>query len=178
MAKHRAKDTSKSAVSNGTRIWPTDAPVDGRGQTARRQRDLLEALAAQLGRAFDELDVLSQQRCRRIAALLVLLEADEARLAAGRPLDVGGYLALIDRANAQLQALDLARRTPRRLDDEADERARQRADADAFHAEMLAALESDDGGEPEPRRRLRRDITDPHDDGTEWRRPARSEADD
>lgn len=178
MAKHRAKDTSKSAVSNGTRIWPTDAPVDGRAATARRMRDLLDALAAQRGGTFNRLDVMTQSTLRRCAALMTLLEADEAKLAADQPVDAASYLMALDRLNNQLAALGIPRRAARHLDDEADERTQMKADADDFQRGLLAALEEDGSGEPEPRHRLRDRIVDESDDGVVYVRPARSEADD
>lgn len=165
MAKHRAKDTSKSAVSNGTRLWPTDAQTDGRGVGARRMRDVMTALAYRLNRSFEELDAVRSGHVRRAAALTLALENDEARLASGAAIDMGVYLGVLDRLNGVLERLGLTGRVAMTPE--------QQQDADLN--EMIGML--DDAEPGPPRRRLRDRIVDPDDDGVVYVRPARSEAD-
>src|ERR1700694_4233123 len=66
----------RSAVSNGTRLFCVDG-LDGRSQTARRFRDLVEAIGNDLG-GVDHLSEGQKQRIRRAATLSIMAEAMEA----------------------------------------------------------------------------------------------------
>src|ERR1700675_4342636 len=94
----------RSAVSNGTRLFCVDG-VDGRSQTARRFRDLVEAIGNDLG-GVDHLSEGQKQLIRR-AATLSKMEAD-----AVRNLAFAGeaYGVLCDRLGRCLQRLGLERK--------------------------------------------------------------------
>jgi hypothetical protein len=84
------KPTARSRVTNGSDLLPN---VDGRSLIARRYRDLVAALCADQG----GLGVMAEARLqlvRRFAALAVLAESAEARLARGEPFDLSEYTNL------------------------------------------------------------------------------------
>jgi len=66
----------RSAVSNGTRLFCVDG-LDGRSQTARRFRDLVETIGNDLG-GVDHLSEGQKQLIRRAATLSIMAEAMEA----------------------------------------------------------------------------------------------------
>jgi hypothetical protein len=75
------------------------AGVDGRTSAARRYRDLVD------GYLLDAGDVSSsaQSLARRAASLGIWIEAEEAKLVTGQPVDIG---ALTTAANAQRRLLE------------------------------------------------------------------------
>ena len=73
----------RSAVSNGTRLFCVDG-LDGRSQTARRFRDLVETIGNDLG-GVDHLSEGQKQLIRRAATLSIMAEAMEADAVATWP---------------------------------------------------------------------------------------------
>jgi hypothetical protein len=103
---------SRSAVSNGGRLH-VEPPRDG--PWARRHRDLHDALILE----YDATTETARSHVRRAAALSILLEQLEAKVASGEPIDAD---AMVRSSNALRRVLsDLA--NDKRL------RARQRSAA-------------------------------------------------
>lgn len=90
----RKPAASRSRVTNGSDVLPG---VDLRSATARRYRDLFEALCVDQGGA-DRLSEARLQLIRRFCAASVLAEAMEARLAAGERVDVTEFCTLASTA--------------------------------------------------------------------------------
>ena len=83
--------------------------ADGRSAAARRFKDILQQILADLGGA----DILSEgqrQLCRRAATLSIQAESMEANAIAGKPFDTDLYGQLTDRLGRCLQRLGLERR--------------------------------------------------------------------
>jgi hypothetical protein len=78
-------------VTNGAVILAGLA--DGRSQVARRYTDLVAAVCSDQGGA-DRMSEAKLQLARRFAALAVVLEGLETRLANGEPIDVTEYTSL------------------------------------------------------------------------------------
>jgi hypothetical protein len=97
----------RSSVSNGSRLFAI-AGLDGRTQTARRFRDLVEAVTADLGGA-DILSEAQRQLIRRASALSIMAEAVEADLVRDLGLDINNYGMICDRLRRILESLGLAR---------------------------------------------------------------------
>jgi len=84
------RPNSRAAVTNGAKLLPGSA--DGRSRFARRYRDLVEEMSADLG-GSDRLSTLQAQLVRRAAALAARCEIQEAELAAGRTIDAADFVA-------------------------------------------------------------------------------------
>jgi hypothetical protein len=95
-------------VSNGRRLFAI-AGLDGRTQTARRFRDLVEVMTLDLGGA-DLLSEGQKQLIRRASALSIMAEAVEADLARDMGFDADQYGQLCDRLGRCLQRLSLERK--------------------------------------------------------------------
>jgi hypothetical protein len=93
----------RSAVSNGTRLFCVDG-LDGRSQTARRFRDLVETIGNDLG-GVDHLSEGQKQLIRRAATLSIMAEAMEADAVRNLAFDGGAYGVLCDRLGRCLQRL-------------------------------------------------------------------------
>jgi hypothetical protein len=65
----------RSAVSNGTRLFCVDG-LDGRSQTARRFRDLVETIGSDLG-GHERLSEGQKQLARRAATLSIMAESTD-----------------------------------------------------------------------------------------------------
>ena len=98
----------RSAVSNGTRLFCVDG-LDGRSQTARRFRDLVETFGNDLG-GQDLLSEGQRQLIRRAATLSIMAEAMEADVCRNMAFDIESYGILTDRLGRCLQRLGLERR--------------------------------------------------------------------
>src|ERR1700732_3059258 len=85
----------RSAVSNGTRLFCVDG-LDGRSQTARRFRDLVETIGNDLG-GVDHLSEGQKQLIRRAATLSIMAEAMEADAVRNLAFDGEAYGVLCDR---------------------------------------------------------------------------------
>ena len=97
----------RSAVSNGTRLFCVDG-LDGRSQTARRFRDLVETIGNDLG-GVDHLSEGQKQLIRRAATLSIMAEAIEADAVRNLAFDSEAYVVLCDRLGRCLQRLGLER---------------------------------------------------------------------
>jgi hypothetical protein len=78
------KATARSHVTNGS----LGDQVDGRSRSARRFRDILDALICE----YDATAESELALCRRYAGLAVWCEAEEAKLARGESADVAGLV--------------------------------------------------------------------------------------
>jgi hypothetical protein len=97
----------RSAVSNGTRLFCVDG-LDGRSQTARRFRDLVEGMGNDLG-GSDRLSEGQRQLIRRAATLSIMSESVEADFIRNLAFDGEAYGVLCDRLGRCLQRLGLER---------------------------------------------------------------------
>jgi hypothetical protein len=82
---------ARSRVSNGKDLF-LDRSVDGRSKAARRYRDIVAAVVADLGNGA--ISEVRTQLVRRFAGASVLAEEMEARMALGEPIDVGEHSQL------------------------------------------------------------------------------------
>ena len=103
-----SRHTHRSAVSNGTKLFCVDG-LDGRSQTARRFRDLVEAIGNDLG-GVDHLSEGQKQLIRRAATLSIMAEAMEADAVRNLAFDGEAYGVLCDRLGRCLQRLGLERK--------------------------------------------------------------------
>jgi hypothetical protein len=81
------KPTARSRVTNGHALLPG---IDGRSAVARRYADIIAALVADAG-GESEISEARRQLIRRFAALAVLAENLEARLAMGEAIDLAEH---------------------------------------------------------------------------------------
>jgi hypothetical protein len=81
---------NRSRVTNGADLLPN---IDGRTATARRYRDLANALVVDAG-GLDRCSEARLSLIRRFAAASVLAELLEAKLANGGPVDIAEHAAL------------------------------------------------------------------------------------
>ena len=100
----------RSAVSNGTRLFAVEG-LDGRTQTARRFRDLVETIGDDLG-GTDHISEGQKQLTRRAAMLSIMAEAMEADAVRNLPFDGEAYGILCDRLGRCLQRLGIERKAP------------------------------------------------------------------
>jgi hypothetical protein len=98
----------RSSVSNGSRLFAV-AGLDGRSQTARRFRDLVEIWTSDLG-GPDLLSEGQRQLIRRAASLSIMAEAIEADLARDLAFDVNNYGIVVDRLRRIVETLGLERK--------------------------------------------------------------------
>jgi hypothetical protein len=84
------KPFSRTRVTNGKDVLPG---VDGRTLLARRYQDLVANLTADAG-GDAGMSEARRQLIRRFAALAVLAESTEARLALGEPIDLSEYCSI------------------------------------------------------------------------------------
>ena len=82
--------------------------LDGRSQTARRFRDLVETIGNDLG-GVDHLSEGQKQLARRAATLSIMAEAMEADAVRNLAFDGEAYGVLCDRLGRCLQRLGLER---------------------------------------------------------------------
>jgi hypothetical protein len=80
----------RSRLTNGSKVLA----VDGRLAVARRYYDLVAAITSDQGGA-DELSETRLQLIRRFCGCSVLAETMEAQVAAGKPINIAEYAALI-----------------------------------------------------------------------------------
>jgi hypothetical protein len=100
----------RSSVSNGSRLFAV-AGLDGRTQSARRFRDIIDAVTSDLGGA-DLLSEGQRQLIRRAAALSIMCESVEADLVRDLPFDIANYLAGTNTFRRVIETLGL-RRVPK-----------------------------------------------------------------
>ncbi len=97
--------TVRSKLANGSKLLPM---TDGRSATARRFRDLVEAITADLG-GRDRLSEGQRQLIRRASMLSAEAERLEAMAVRGEPFDSESYGMLTDRLGRALQRIGLRR---------------------------------------------------------------------
>ena len=108
------KPEARSRVSNGSSLFLLDhegRAIDGRTIIARRFRDILDAITADLG-GRDQISEGEHQLARRAAALSVQAEIQEAWLAGQRfdKVDVEEFVKLVNALNRTLITIGLKRR--------------------------------------------------------------------
>jgi hypothetical protein len=96
-----------SAVSNGSRLFVAD-DLDARSAEARRFRDILSAVASDIGGA-GELSEVQRQLARRFASLALSLELQEAALVSGEAVDLDLFGRLSGQLNRLANTLGLRR---------------------------------------------------------------------
>ena len=99
--------TNRSAVSNGSKSF---VDGDGRGQWARRHRDLVELHVADLGPP-ETLSEAQMSLCRRAATLEAQLEAAEGALSKGDPVNLDEYARVTGHLRRVLETLGIKRAT-------------------------------------------------------------------
>jgi hypothetical protein len=104
----RPSTTNRSRITNGSAILEG---IDGRSAPARRFRDVLAAIVADLGGA-ERLSEGQRQLARRCSMLSVECEKIESEGVQGKPIDLDAYGALTDRLGRAFQRLGL-KRVPR-----------------------------------------------------------------
>lgn len=110
--------TNRSRVTNGATLFVAGSQVDGRSAIARRFRDHIADLSAQLG---GDTTPAQDMLIRRAATLAVLAELDEAKIAAGEPVAETAYIVGVNALSGVLNRLGLQRRPknvtpPKKLD--------------------------------------------------------------
>jgi hypothetical protein len=85
------------------------ADLDGRTAAARRARDLVAGIEADLG-GGDRLSVAERQLVQRAAVLGAIIESQEVAWLAGRQVDVAEHLAAINAQRRVLATIGLQRR--------------------------------------------------------------------
>jgi hypothetical protein len=104
----RSKLAHRSSVTNGSRLFAV-AGLDGRTQTARRFRDLIEIWTNDLG-GPELLSEGQRQLIRRAASLSIMAESIEADLARDMAFDVTVYGTVCDRLRRICESLGLERK--------------------------------------------------------------------
>lgn len=99
--------TSRSAISNGSQLFISDA-IDGRSKEARRFRDVLSQIMDDLG-GIDHLSEGQKQLARRAALMSLECEKLEAKAVAGKEIDLEAFGKLTDRIGRVFQRLGLKR---------------------------------------------------------------------
>lgn len=105
-----AKRTSvefSSRVGNGTSLF-IDGSLDQRSLPARRYREITYSIGSDLG-GFDNLSEFQKQLTRRSAALSVLCELDECKLAKGEVIDASRFGVMVNVLNRLAGTLGVRR---------------------------------------------------------------------
>jgi hypothetical protein len=89
------KARTRSRISNGSAMLPN---VDGRGPIYRRYKDIANAILSDQGGA-DQCSETRLQLVRRFAAISVLAEQAEAKLARGETIDISEHALLCRRTH-------------------------------------------------------------------------------
>ena len=100
------KAQARSRLSNGRDVLPD---VDGRSVVARRYRDIISAVACDLGGA-EHLSETRLQLIRRFSAASVLAEQMEASLARGEQINIREYSLLVSTIVRVAQRIGIERR--------------------------------------------------------------------
>ena len=103
----RGPRAHRSSVSNGSRLFAI-AGIDGRTQTSRRFRDLVEVMTVDLG-GPDLMSEAKRQLIRRAATLSIMAEAIEADVVRDLGFDILNYGTVCDRLRRILESLGLER---------------------------------------------------------------------
>jgi hypothetical protein len=108
----------RSSVSNGSRLFAV-AGLDGRTQTARRFRDIIEITTNDLG-GPELLSEGQRQLIRRAASLSIMAESIEADMARDLAFDITVFGTICDRLRRIYETIGLERRA-RPVNDELDD---------------------------------------------------------
>ena len=108
------KAVARSRVSNGSKLGPE---MDGRSTWARRMRDVIEDLSADLG-GYDDLSEARKNIVRRCATLTVELERLESKFARREPEtpDLDAYNRIAGNLRRLLESLGLEKHAPQPRD--------------------------------------------------------------
>jgi len=134
----------RSRVTNAKTPWLDASAVDGRSKVARRFKDVLNEITADLGGA-DRLSEGQRQIARRVAMLSVQCELLEAQAVAGGEFDIERYGMMTDRLGRAFQRLGLHRVAKDVTPSLADIVARHR-DAEAAERDEAARGRDNAGG--------------------------------
>jgi hypothetical protein len=96
-----------SRVGNNVSLF-IDGSLDQRSLPARRYREITYSIGSDLG-GYDSLSEFQKQLTRRSAALSVLCELDECRIARGEDIDAGRFGAMVNTLNRLGQTLGVRR---------------------------------------------------------------------
>jgi hypothetical protein len=96
-----------SKVGNGVTLF-LDGGLDQRSLPARRFREVVHSIGSDLG-GYSSLSEFQKQLTRRSAALSVLCELDECKLAKGEEIDSGRFGAMVNTLNRLGQTLGVQR---------------------------------------------------------------------
>ena len=102
------KPHARSRVTNGSELFATNEPIDGRSMASCRFRDILGQIVADLG-GSDRLSEAQKQLCRRVSLMCWECERLEARSVAGEAIDLEQFGQLTDRIGRACQRLGLKR---------------------------------------------------------------------
>jgi len=102
---------ARSRVTNGSELFATNEPIDGRSMASRRFRDILGQIVADLG-GSDRLSEGQRQLARRVALMALECEKLEAKSIAGEEINLEQFGQLSDRIGRAMQRLGL-KRVPR-----------------------------------------------------------------
>jgi hypothetical protein len=105
----RSQRAHRSSVSNGSRLFAI-AGIDGRSQTSRRFRDLVEVMTIDLG-GPDLMSEAKRQLIRRAATLSIMAEAIEADVVRDLGFDILNYGTVCDRLRRIVETLGIERKT-------------------------------------------------------------------
>ena len=109
-AKLDGRNAAKPLLKSGGKArLLTLGHLDGRTAAAKRARELIEAIEADLG-GGDRLSEGQRQLVQRAAVLGTFIESCEARWLSGEPVDFGEYLAAINSQRRVLATIGLERR--------------------------------------------------------------------
>ena len=98
--------TTRSSLTNRTRLFIGGNAVDCRSAIARRWADHLDSFAVQLG---GDPSPAQEALIRNCATIAVLLEVDQASIAAGKVIDDDRYLRRVETLRKLLVAIGLRR---------------------------------------------------------------------
>ena len=102
----RASITQRSAVTNGSQLF---LDGDGRGKHARRFRDLIEGIEADLG-GPENMTTAERSLVRKAAALDVWCEDRVTEIGKGDPVDLEAYTSALNTLRRLYQSVGLKRR--------------------------------------------------------------------
>lgn len=97
----------RTKVANGVTLF-LGSSLDGRSLPARRFREVVYSIGSDLG-GFDSLSEFQKQLTRRSAALSVMCELDECKLARGEEIDAGRFGSMTNTLNRLAQTLGVTR---------------------------------------------------------------------
>ena len=125
---------NSSRVGTGRSLWYNSGNVDHRSQSARRYKEIIVAVAGDLG-GLNSLSEIQRQLVRRHASLSLMAEKMEMSLVKDQDIDVGRFMGLTNTLGRVSAALGLSKQvldiTPKEelkrwLEDSEDEDASEK----------------------------------------------------